>query len=254
MRRKIDKAIILAAGVGKRLQPYYPALPKTLINIRKRTVLERMITQLESCRIKEIILVTGFCHEKLDQFIEKNLRNKFSDLSFKLIFNPDYANKNNIYSFWMAREEMKNGFVLINSDVLFHPKILSFCLRDEGRSVLVIDDFKLLEKEDMKVTMGRNDIIKDISKDIPPRIANGEYIGITKLYEETTKLVLLKTKELLNRGRYNVFYEEAFKLVAKEGSHFFGVSTRGLPWIEIDTIDDLKRAREIILPKIESEV
>jgi len=253
MQKTISKAIVLAAGVGKRLLPQSPDLPKTLVNVGEKTIFERIITPLKSYDIKEIIVVTGFCHEKLDQIISEKLRNEFSNLSFKLVFNPDFEKKNNIYSFWVAGKEMAEDFLLINSDVLFHPKILDFCLQDQRKSFLIVDDSKPLGKEDMKVKMTKEGVIEKVSKDLPPKMADGEYIGVAKISKETAKLVLFKADKILKQGRYDVFYEEAFDQLAQEGAYFWGASTRGLPWIEIDTVADLKRAREKILPRIEVE-
>jgi len=101
---KVDNAIILAAGFGSRFVPITYELPKGLVSVKGQPMLERQICQLKEKGINEIIIVVGYLKEKFDYLIDK--------YGVKLIFNPDYAAKNNISSLYYARKYLKNSYIL----------------------------------------------------------------------------------------------------------------------------------------------
>ena len=100
----VDNAVILAAGLGSRLGPVTEDLPKGLLTIRGEPLLERQIRQLTEKGITEIILVVGYQKEKFDYLVSK--------YSVKLIYNPEYAVKNNLSSLYCARSFLKNTYLL----------------------------------------------------------------------------------------------------------------------------------------------
>jgi choline kinase len=136
--------------------------------------------------------------------------------------------------------------------VLFHPNILEYLLSYDV-SALAIDDHKELGEEEMKVKVNESGIIKDISKGIPIKEADGEYIGVMKLTSKDANTIIKSITHLFNQGRYNLYYEDAIRLVAHEHDLFYKCSTRGLQCIEIDTHKDLKDAY-IVAEAIEREL
>ena len=114
---KVDNAIILAAGFGSRFVPITYELPKGLVSVRGEPMLERQIRQLKEKNINEIIIVVGYLKEKFDYLIDK--------YNVKLVFNPEYAVKNNLASLYYVRNELKNSYILcadnwINNNI-FNP-------------------------------------------------------------------------------------------------------------------------------------
>src|SRR2546425_1944773 len=247
-----DRAIIFAAGKGSRLGPYTGELPKTLLTVGNLTIFDRIIANLDRMDVKDIVVVTGHAGSRLRQHAisqsSKIARNK---LQFEFIVNND-LDIGNIYSFWLARSKMLKDFLLFNSDVVFDHRILDLLRNDDNRSTLVIDDSKALGKEEMKVKIEKGGVIKEITKYCDPSIADGEYIGIMKVSDEVAKKVTSKIEQLLSQRQSPLYYEDAFRLVAKEQDCLFACSTTGLPWAVIDTIYDINYARSIIVPHIEN--
>jgi len=103
-KHKVDNAIILAAGFGSRFVPLTYELPKGLIPVKGTPMLERQIVQLKEKGIDDIKIVVGYLKEKFDYLIDKY------DVS--LIYNPDYAKKNNLLSLYYARQYLKNTYIL----------------------------------------------------------------------------------------------------------------------------------------------
>ncbi len=108
------KAIILAAGKGTRLDGT-AVKPKCLVEIGGLTLLQRQVESLRELNIERIVLVIGFGAESIRKECD-------SDISF--VENIHFAQTSSLYSLWLAREHLAEGFVVLNSDVLFHPQLL----------------------------------------------------------------------------------------------------------------------------------
>lgn len=241
------RVIILAAGQGKRLIPLTKDMPKCLLKVKKRTILEYALDFIERNGIRKVTIIVGYKKEKVHQLIKY----EYNGIDIDYIYNPHYSDKDNIYSLFLAKPKMLEDIVILNSDVIFHPDILKAVLSAKNKSCLAVDDFTTLGSEEMKVIWDSNKTIMDIRKDIDPAKSDGEYIGLAKFLRKDNKLIISEVESLINAGRHDVFYEEALRnLVKKNNNCLFGESTQGAPWIEIDYLDDLKLARELVLPRI----
>lgn len=98
------RAILMAAGMGTRLRPLTENTPKSLIEVNGMSLLERQIINLKQIGIDEIIVLTGYLHEKFDDLVEK----------YKLIkvVNDKYDIYNNIYTMYLVREYLEDAFVI----------------------------------------------------------------------------------------------------------------------------------------------
>jgi choline kinase len=249
-----NKAIILAAGLGSRLGTYTSHLPKTLLSIGDLTIFDRISVGLDKIGVTDITVVIGYAESKLRSHIlsvsTKLVNNR---IKYEFIANDD-LDRGNIYSFWLARNAMNKDFILANSDVVCHHDILELLKKDNHESALMVDDFKSLGAEEMKVNVNKYGAVKEITKNMKIENAKGEYIGIMKVSRKEAEKALEKTKFLLNNSSIPLYYEDAFSLLAKEEDCLFSCSTEGLPWTEVDTIDDMNNARNITLPQIHNRV
>ncbi len=107
------KAIILAAGRGKRLYPYTKYIPKCLLDIGGVTILEHQINSIRDCGIDEVVIVIGFGFEKVENFLRT-----YDGLGLKIrtLYNPFYQTTNSLISLWIARGEMDQDIVVMNGD------------------------------------------------------------------------------------------------------------------------------------------
>ena len=246
--KELQQAIILAAGPGTRLQPYTDNLPKTLLNVGNLTIFDRIIRNLQKVGIKDIVVVTGHGSSNLEWHISTYIK-KLTEhkLKFEVIRN-DNLDIGNMYSFWLARDKMTQDFIILDSDIVFHPRILDLLLSSKHESAIVVDDTKQLSGGETKVKITKGQIVKKIRASMDLSEANGEYVGIMKVSSKEAKKVLRQVKGLLDEGKYPLNYPRAFSLVANEEDCFFACITQGLPWIEIDTVENLQYARQIVLP------
>ena len=103
-KNRPQNAIILAAGFGMRMVPINTEIPKGLLEVRGEVLIERLIRQLQASGIKEITIVVGFLKEKYEYLIDQ--------FNVKLVYNPNYALKNNLHSLYLVREKLENTYVL----------------------------------------------------------------------------------------------------------------------------------------------
>lgn len=241
------KALILAAGEGKRLAPHTATKPKTLIKIFGATLLERILDNLLLAGVGKAVIVTGHKNREIETLVGDNHRG----VEISYIHNHLYNQTNNIYSVHLSRKKLGNtSFVLINSDVIFHKNILDNLLGKKERGIILSVDLREnLGLEDMKVRI-MEDRVVEVSKQIPPKKADGEYIGITRIDKEMSKTFYKKLEEKMSEKGTEVFYEEVFQGLIEENHRIGYEPTRGLPWIEIDTPQDLEQARKKIVPKL----
>jgi choline kinase len=159
-----------------------------------------------------------------------------------------------LYSLWLAREHLAEGFVVLNSDVLFHPQLLANLLESSRDDALLISDAEKeinpLGDEEMKVKV-KEELVIDISKDIDPLEADGENVGIVKFGAKGAKALVGYMNELIATGAVKDWAPRAFREFALNHP-LHALSTRGLPWIEIDFPEDYERAVTEVFPNIES--
>jgi choline kinase len=243
------KAVILAAGMGSRLGEFTRDKPKTLLLVRDKPLIFHILESLSASGIEEVIIITGYEDEKIREEVKDG---SAFGLKVRYVNNPRYDSTNNIYSLSLAQQEVATGgFLIVNSDVFFHPEILKRLLEAEGNGItLMVDVEKELGDEEMKVT-ARGKRITDIGKELSPDEADGEYIGLARVDSAFTSVFFDALNEVLLELGSGVFYEEAFRRLIENGVPVSYTTTGGLPWIEIDTPHDLKTAEAEIAPEIE---
>jgi choline kinase len=236
------KAIILAAGKGTRLDGA-AVKPKCLVDVGGSTLLHRQIDTLRSLGVRKIVVVVGFGADSIREECD-------DEISF--VENAVFAETSSLYSLWLAREHLTDGFVVLNSDVLFHPQMLTDLLESDHADALLISDSDPgpLGDEEMKIKM-RDRFVVDISKQMDPMEADGENVGIVKFSAPGAKFLIEYMNALIGSGELKHWAPRAFLEFARNHP-LHALSTRGLPWIEIDFPEDYQRAVNEVLPKIEA--
>jgi L-glutamine-phosphate cytidylyltransferase len=235
------KALILSAGQGKRLLPYTAASPKCTIPVLGRSVIEWQIDTLLSIGIDRVTVVVGYGADN----VERLLKACYGVNCIKLLYNPEFAETNNLVSCWWAREEMNEDFLLLNGDTLFEESVLRKLLDEPVRPVTVTIDHKdCYDADDMKVTLEGSRLV-DIGKDIAPDKTGGESIGMILFRGEGPALFRAAIENALqDASARNKFYLSVIREMAQV-MPVHTCSIMGLNWCEIDYPADLKNAEEI---------
>ncbi|ADJ15861.1 glucose-1-phosphate cytidylyltransferase (rfbF) [Halalkalicoccus jeotgali B3] len=225
---------MLAAGLGSRLQPLTDGTPKTLLAVNGHPILGHILDSLADAGYERVTVVTGYEAEQVRSFCQRDDR-----LDFEFVHNETFQQTNNSYSLWLARERLREGFVLVNSDTLFPTACLDR-LREREGSALVVDRVTDLTDESMKVAVedGR---VRAIGKGIDR--ADGEFIGLCKFEPDEASALIRCLDNLVERGLTNEWYETAFDRLATDRS--IGVVEVHEEWIEIDDREDLRTGQQL---------
>ncbi len=235
------KAIILSAGQGKRLFPLTKQQPKCLVDIKGLSILEWQLEVLCCCGVKEIVVVTGFQHEKIEALI----KNKYRSENIRSLYNEDFNKSDNLFSCWKGRYEMKEDFILLNGDTLFEPRILKRLLeRAPGHITLTINTKKRYDADDMKVIVHDSKLLR-VGKDLPVEQVNGESIGLSLFRGQGPDLFRATLSHAIRRsGAEKRWYLSVIDELARENKVSV-VDITGLSWCEIDFPRDLKAAEQV---------
>jgi choline kinase len=234
--------MVLAAGQGKRLANLTTALPKTLIAIdRTRCILDVVLGNLKAVGVEHIVIITGHratcIEERVSGFEQRH------GVHLQLIFNPKSGVWNNAYSLWCGRDAFGEGVLLVNGDTV-HPPIVEERVLAAGprELVLAVDRAKCLGKEEMKVQVSPQQSLEQITKDMDPALAYGEYMGIALIRPAAARR-LTEALEQTWRRDPSLYYEDGFQEFVRRGGQVEIAPIGGAEWVEVDDYADLVRAR-----------
>jgi choline kinase len=240
------RGIILAAGKGSRLNGTIGDKPKCLLRVGGKSLVERQIETLQAVGITDIAVVVGCQADSVRRTCGARIT---------YVDNARFAQTNSLYSLWLARTLLYDGFVVMNCDVLFHPQMLSDLVTSRHEDALLIDyqhdDAAPYGEEEMKVRVRRGRVT-EIAKTLPPETADGENVGVVKFGREGARLLVDLLDQRVAAGSLRDWAPRAFDDFARIRS-LHTVGTRGFPWTEIDFPEDYERAVREVLPAIEGE-
>lgn len=233
-------AVIVAAGRGTRMEGLTQNTHKCLLPINGRPIIEYSLETLKAHGIKRIFMVTGH--------FDAQVRLALGEWIFRFVVNPFYKTTNNMASLWFAREHMDEDFLYLHSDLLYHPKILTdFMNHPFTHTAICMEEKKVFLGEEMKI--GRDGDHLVLGKGLADSQSIGEFIGIAAFRKDGFPSFADIMTDLLMSGDHNAYFAEAIA-IASRASDIEIVPFTGLPWIEVDTADDLKRAQTVTMPRI----
>lgn len=236
------KTVILAAGAGSRLKPLTDHMPKCLLKVGVKSILEMTIENLLATNNSEIIIVTGYLENKIREFI----RERFPHLQITYIYNELYASTNNIYSLWLAKDEvLGDDMMMLDSDIVFDERIISKLQNSGYKNCLALKRHEVHDEE-IKVKTDAHGCVIEIGKEVNVSLAEGESIGIEIFgIEALTELYFILDRKVVTEKEVNQFYEAAFQELSD--NNLFIVDTTEYFCMEIDTEEDLKIAEGLSL-------
>ncbi len=236
------RAIILAAGRGGRLQGVTGDRPKCLARLGAATLLERQISALRGCGLAPITVVDGYRSAEV---------RRIAGADVEFVHNPQFASTNSLYSLWLTRDLLVDGFLVLNCDVLFDPQLLVDLLTARYPDALLVASrgADRYSDEEMKVRI-RGGRVVAIATSIDSDEADGENIGIGKFGPNGAAILVDELERIVAAGGTREWLPAAFAAFA-ERRPLYAVDSRGLPWIEIDFPEDYWRACSDILPAID---
>lgn len=245
------RAIILAAGRGGRLEANGLTVPKCLLELGGVTLLERHLRNLAALGVADVRVCVGYRSD----MIAAELARSPCGGDVSTTTNPDYL-EGSIVSLWTMREGLSDGadVLLMDADVLYAPRILERLAGSRHASCLLVDRDFTPGEEPVKVCLDRGHVVelrKQIAADLRYD-ACGESVGFFKLDAAQAHALAARAEAYVAMGRRAEPHEEALRDVILADPDAYGIEdVTGLPWIEIDFPDDVARARDTILPRLD---
>jgi len=247
------RAVILAAGRGRRLGSPHgtPQQPKCLLEFEGKSLLSRHLNLLDSVHISDVTIVTGYCAQSISRAIDGQ---PFSG-SIQQIDNPDFE-KGSVLSLFTARDALASGddVLVMDADVLYDKRMLQRLLKSPHKNCFLMDRGFEPGEEPVKVCASAGNVI-EFSKLPSPEVdcdTIGESVGFIKLSGSCAQRIAQQCTQFVNDGRINEPHEEVIREVVCNGDQVFGCEDiTDLPWIEIDFPDDIERAQQQILPRLQ---
>lgn len=133
------QAVILAAGMGKRLGKYTKDCTKCMITVGNKKLIDRAVEALKQAGISRLIMVVGYEGEKLEHYLKENVK----DMELVFIYNHDYTSTNNIYSLYMAKKELvKDDTILMESDLIYDYEVLQKLVSEPYENMVVVAKYE----------------------------------------------------------------------------------------------------------------
>ncbi|MBQ6298440.1 MAG: aminotransferase class I/II-fold pyridoxal phosphate-dependent enzyme [Selenomonadaceae bacterium] len=251
------QAIILAAGMGKRLKELTQDNTKCMVKVNGVTLIDRMLHQLEQQHLSRIVIVVGYKGQKLIDYIST------LDIQTPIVYvsNPIYDKTNNIYSFFLAREYLcKEDTLLLESDLIFEDSVLEELVNDPRETLALVDKYESwMDGTCLKITSddriekfisGKNFNFKDTSElyktvniykfskhfsenlYAPFLNAYSTALGNNEYYEQVLRVIMILDEPEIRVKRLDTLRD----------------TVKTLRWYEIDDIQDLDIAESMFAP------
>ncbi len=253
------KAIIVAAGRGRRLGPETADIPKCMVEVAGRPILHRQLEALARAGVTDFVVVRGYLGDRIVA----------PGFPLRFIENPDWANNNILASLFFAADEMNDAFVFSYSDIVFAPAYATEIVQSAGDIALVIDrrwretyvgraQHPISEAELASVKQTEiGPVVSRVGKTVvSPDAAVGEFIGLAKFSAAGGAALKRVWDDALALGLDQPFGRAARLRQAYLSDALNALADRGTPplsplfvdgrWREIDTEEDLARAHAVV--------
>jgi choline kinase len=239
-------AVILAAGVARRLAPLTDRTQKSLLPVGGRPILARMLAALADAGVQRVVIVVGHCADQVAALTATAP----SGLTVQCLLNPDYT-RGSALSLHAARDTIAARSTLImDADVVFPRAFLEKLVASPAPSALLIDRGFQDTGEEVKLYT-RGERVIALGKKVVPEAwdAVGEGVGFFKCGAEAGgDLVRLLEHVIADSGGLSEYEDALHLLLGRQAIH--AVDVTGLPWTEVDFAEDLLRAEADVLPRI----
>ena len=235
------QAVILAAGMGKRLKDLTKDNTKCMVKVNGVTLIEKMLRQLDDLSLEQIVIVIGYRGDDLRDYISTlDIRTTITYVS-----NPVYDTTNNIYSLYRAKEHLlADDTLLLESDLIFEDKVLDILISDKRDTVALVDKYESWMDGTCVVLNREDEIVRFVPGTKFKYSESDQYYKTVNIYKfsrrfsETLYVPFLEaySKALGN----NEYYEQVLRVITMlDHPEIKALRLSGQKWYEIDDVQDL---------------
>lgn len=241
------QAIILAAGMGRRLGEFTANNTKCMLEVNGVRLIDRMLIQLNSLDLSRIVIVIGYEGQNLKEYLLK----KYPEKQIIFVDNPLYDKTNNIYSLWLAREFMaEEETLLLESDLIFEDRVLRAAVDSEYQNCALVSKYETWMDGTMVRINDDNDIVNFIPKKDFKYSDTYSYFKTVNVYKFSKQFIVNHYLPFLEAyikvlGE-NEYYEQVLRVITLiDRCGIKALPITGMHWYEIDDVQDLRIAETI---------
>ena len=240
------KAVILAAGMGTRLLPITMSVPKCLVPVNSKPILEHQLEALLTAGVRDVILVVGY----LSELLSDKYGTRYRGMNIHYVQNHIYDRTNNIYSLWLARQRLDDQILLLEGDLVFEPELLERLTQTPEPDVAIVERFQPHMDGTVIQANGlwaSRMVLKAHQENNFDYASALKTVNIYKLSQETVQdKIVPKLDSYVAQQRYDQYYEAVFADLISRGSMRLAVLCAApIRWAEIDTLEDLQAAEKL---------
>ena len=242
------QAIILAAGMGRRLGEYTRDNTKCMVQVGGVRLIDRLLRQLSQLSLSRVVIVVGYQADHLKNYLSDRYE---GELTIEFVENPIYDKTNNIYSLSLAKQQLQeDDTLLIESDLIFSDRLFPMILNDKHPNLALVAKYESW----MDGTMVRIDAEGNIVNFVPKKAFNyadvAHYyktVNIYKFSKEFSRNVYVPFLEAYCKALgNNEYYEQVLRVITLlDNSNLKALDIGNEKWYEIDDVQDLDIAETI---------
>ncbi|EKD45005.1 MAG: Nucleotidyl transferase [uncultured bacterium] len=232
------QALILAAGMGSRIRDTH-ALPKGFLSFSDHSIIQESIEKIKQCGIQKILIVTGYSANYFDELAKQ-------DANVTTIYNNQFAQYGNLYSWYCAKDYLTDDFLLLESDIIYEKKALDQLLDDTHPNTIILSGTTQSGDEVYVQTTSKNNLVNMRKKKdaLVQQDILGEFVGISKIalldYQRLMQQALCD-KNFLHTG----YYDEQGIVAMTKFCEVYCLKDPSLLWAEIDDKVQYERAKKL---------
>ena len=243
MTGAVRDAIVLAAGIGKRLRPFTNDHPKSLLEIGGKTLMERHLERLAAGGVRTVRIVVGHCADQ----IRDRFGDAYGDVLIRYVDNPDYK-RGSILSLLHGLRDLgpqPRRVVWMDADVLYHPRVLEGLLEDDSPLTFLLDSDTPEGDEEMILGVTGRRVMRIDRGRRGDWDLTGESVGFFSIDAAHVARFTAHLAAFAAAGHEDAEYEEALNAFLPEIEAAY-VDVAGLPWTEIDFPEDVGTAEQVL--------
>jgi choline kinase len=227
------QGVILAAGRGTRMGGM--DMPKCLLKIGNLSLIQYQLSCFRQLGIDDVMIITGYN----EHMIKEHLVTERLDIKYE--FNENFDSTNNLYSLFKAKNFVKDDFICLHADLLFHRKILKKCYEHAADICSVVEKNTRSETLRVKIENGK---ILQINKTMSINSADGNFIGMVKFQKAIHKALFDEMSEYIEQENRDAYFVAAIEKMIEHGISVEFIETENLPWIDIDEKAEFESAKK----------
>ena len=224
------KVIIMAAGIGSRLQQINGNRPKCLIEKDGVSLISRSVKMLQDRNITDISVITGYRSE----LIHRELQGRVN-----FFHNPYYAVTNSIASLWLARDLLGDDVILMNADLYYESAVLDIALAQTGDAVMLSDCTRIVDA-DFRFGVQGSRIVKYGNR-LTNQETDCEYVGIVRIDKRFIESFRTRLQQMIKKGDFSNWWEGVLYAFVDDDMTIMHKDVEGAFWTEVDHMGDYDR-------------